>query len=127
MDKVSFNQHLAQEHQLSSLSTYIKEFVYGGNDGIVTTFAVVSGFSGANIGEHTLNFSIASVLLFGFANLFADGAAMGLGNFLSINSAKRLYKSAYNKEMIETKQSRKFKFKKPNICLKGKGLIKMIQ
>jgi VIT1/CCC1 family predicted Fe2+/Mn2+ transporter len=40
--------------------------VYGGLDGIVTTFAVVSGVAGAELGVHV-------VLIMGLANLFADG------------------------------------------------------
>jgi len=105
MNKQTLKEHLKNEHNISPFSTYLKEFVYGGNDGIVTTFAVVAGFSGANIGEHALNFSIVTVLLFGLANLFADGAAMGLGNYLSIRSEKKLYKNYYNKELEETKRS----------------------
>ena len=97
MDKETFENHLKTEHQSSPFSEYLEEGVYGGTDGIVTTFAVVAGFSGANLGEHTLNLSVITVLLFGVANLIADGAAMGLGNYLSVKSAKALYKNAYAK------------------------------
>jgi VIT family. len=68
MNKESFENHIKNEHQSSPLATYLEECVYGGNDGIVTTFAVVAGFSGANIGQHTINLSIVAVLLFGVAN-----------------------------------------------------------
>ncbi len=70
----------------STLKKYLPEIVYGGNDGIVTTFAVVSGFLGAEAGQSALLGSGAVVLLFGLANLFADAASMGLGNFLSERS-----------------------------------------
>ena len=77
----------------------IREIVYGGIDGIITTFAVVSGFSGAHLGTETaLSASIVAVLLFGFANLFADGISMGLGNFLSMRSEKQLYSVAEMQE-----------------------------
>jgi vacuolar iron transporter family protein len=63
---------------------YLGEITYGGNDGIVTTFAVVCGFSGAAfMNGTTLNLSIGLVILFGIANLFADGLSMGIGNYLS--------------------------------------------
>jgi VIT1/CCC1 family predicted Fe2+/Mn2+ transporter len=65
--------------------------VYGGIDGIVTTFAVVAGFTGAQSGE-SFTYSIVTVLLFGLANLFADASSMGLGNFLSLKSEKDYYK-----------------------------------
>jgi VIT1/CCC1 family predicted Fe2+/Mn2+ transporter len=58
---------------------YLAEVIYGANDGIVTTFAVVSGVAGA-----ALNPSI--VLVLGAANLFADGFSMGMSNYLSRRS-----------------------------------------
>ena len=60
---------------------YLPEFVYGGIDGSVTTFAIVSGVIGA-----TLNSSV--VLILGFANLFADGFSMAISNYLSTQSRK---------------------------------------
>ncbi|MBZ2174751.1 VIT1/CCC1 transporter family protein [Schnuerera sp. xch1] len=55
---------------------YIKSLVYGGLDGIITTFAVVAGVAGA-----ALNTGI--VLIMGFANLIADGLSMAIGDYLS--------------------------------------------
>lgn len=83
---------------ISPFQTYLKEIVYGGNDGIVTTFAVVAGFAGAQSGN-TLSYSFFTVLLFGLANLFADGTSMGLGNFLSLRAEKDVYLSEETKEL----------------------------
>lgn len=55
---------------------YIAEFVYGGIDGAITTFAVVAGAAGAGAG-------LEWVLIFGFANLIADGFSMSVGNYFS--------------------------------------------
>ncbi|MBI2507752.1 VIT1/CCC1 transporter family protein [Candidatus Woesearchaeota archaeon] len=55
---------------------YIKSFVYGGLDGIITTFAVVAGVAGASL-------SASIVLILGFANLIADGISMAFGDYLS--------------------------------------------
>lgn len=77
----------------SRLSDYLKEIVYGGIDGIITTFAVVAGFTGANNPELMLNKGYMIVLLFGFANLFADATSMGLGNFLSVRTDQALNRS----------------------------------
>ena len=83
-----------KKHDLNHFSTNLREVIYGGVDGIITSFAVVSGFSGAHFGsETTTTLSIGVVLLFGFANLFADGISMGLGNFLSLRSAQKLYRA----------------------------------
>jgi len=73
-------------------AAYFKEVIYGGIDGIVTTFAVVAGFAGAALStDSTMQLSFVIVLLFGLANLFADAASMGLGSFLSLRSEKDLY------------------------------------
>ena len=80
---------------------YFKEVIYGGIDGIVTTFAVVAGFAGAALSNNeTTQLSFMIVLLFGLANLFADAASMGLGNFLSVRSEKDLYNVAREKERV---------------------------
>ena len=81
-------------------SEYFKEVIYGGIDGIVTTFAVVAGFAGASLSSNeTTQLSFLIVMLFGLANLFADAASMGLGNFLSVRSEKDLYGVARVKEL----------------------------
>ena len=124
MDKETFDHHLESEHKQSPFTTHLKEVVYGGNDGIVTTFAVVAGFSGANMGDQTLNLSLISVMLFGVANLLADGAAMGLGNFLSVNSSKKLYKNTYDKELTETKESKEFELEETEFLFEEQGFNK---
>lgn len=73
---------------------YLKEIVYGGSDGIVTTFAVVAGFNGANATIGELPYFI--VLLFGLANLFGDAASMGIGNFLSQRAEDKKNKKKSN-------------------------------
>jgi VIT1/CCC1 family predicted Fe2+/Mn2+ transporter len=93
-------EHKGREHHISPMAEFIKQIIYGGNDGIVTTFAVVAGFAGAGVGG-IAEIGGMAVLLFGLANLFADGAAMGLGEFLSARSEQDLYHSVRDKEMHE--------------------------
>ena len=66
---------------------YVRDWIYGGVDGAVTTFAVVSGVAGAEL-------SASIVLILGFANLAADGFSMAASNFLGtraeIDDQKRL-------------------------------------
>jgi len=84
---------------VAQFSQHFKEVIYGGIDGIVTTFAVVSGFAGAALtNDATTQLSFLIVLLFGLANLFADAASMGLGSFLSLRSEKDLYNTIRTKE-----------------------------
>jgi|TARA_B100000315_G_scaffold259852_1_gene317653 VIT1/CCC1 family predicted Fe2+/Mn2+ transporter len=102
----ALRDHLRHEHNMSLFSGSIKEIVYGGNDGIVTTFAVIAGFTGAySSTSTTLNLSILTVLLFGLANLFADGSAMGLGSFLSLRAEKNVYRAFKEKERYEIKHN----------------------
>ncbi|MFC2109217.1 VIT1/CCC1 transporter family protein [Bacteroidota bacterium] len=63
---------------------YLGEFVYGGIDGSVTTFAVVAGAVGAGLDSSV-------IIILGFANLFADGFAMSIGAYLSAKSEKDNY------------------------------------
>lgn len=64
---------------LEKYEAYLGEFVYGGIDGCVTTFAVVAGAAGANLDARV-------TLILGFANLLADGFAMSVGSYLSTKS-----------------------------------------
>lgn len=61
---------------------YLGELVYGGIDGIVTTFAVVTASVSAQL-------SPKIIILLGFANLLADGFAMSIGSFLSARAEKQ--------------------------------------
>ena len=54
---------------------YLRDWIYGGIDGSVTTMAVVTGVAGAQLSKWI-------VLALGFANLFADGFSMAASNYL---------------------------------------------
>lgn len=73
-------------HQPSSFlgrhQNYLAEFVYGGIDGSITTFAVVAGAVGAGL-DNTI------IIILGFANLFADGFSMSIGAYMSAKSEKQ--------------------------------------
>ena len=58
---------------------YLPDLVYGANDGIVTTFAVVSGVVGASLANSV-------IVILGLANLVADGLSMGASNYLARRS-----------------------------------------
>ena len=53
---------------------YLRDFVYGGIDGAVTTFAIVAGVVGASLSAHI-------VIILGLANLLADGLSMAASNY----------------------------------------------
>lgn len=72
---------------------YLPQFVYGGIDGIVTTFAVVAGSMGAGLSTRT-------IIILGFANLFADGFSMSVGSYLSKETELDLAKNNNKKEAL---------------------------
>ena len=92
--------HRAVEHRISPVQDFIRQIVFGGIDGIVTTFAVVAGFAGLGA-EGAAGVGLAAVLLFGLANLFADATSMGLGEFLSARSEQDVYRAVRAKERRE--------------------------
>ena len=83
-------EHGGASHQ------YIGDMVYGGLDGIVTTFAIVSGVAGANLGS-------GIILVLGLANLFADGFSMAAGAFLALKSELEYYDREREREAWEVK------------------------
>jgi VIT1/CCC1 family predicted Fe2+/Mn2+ transporter len=64
------------------IAYHISNIVYGANDGIITTFAVVSSAAGAG-------FSHQVIIILGIANLVADGFSMGASKYLSLNSEQQ--------------------------------------
>lgn len=79
---------------LARFQDYLGEFVYGGIDGSVTTFAVVAGSVGAGLDS-------AVIIILGFANLLADGFAMSVGAYLSTKSTQDNYQKHKNIEYWE--------------------------
>ncbi len=95
---LDLQKHRAEAHGFGRLQENLRQIVFGGNDGIVTTFAVVAGFAGARA-EGIAEIGTIAVLLFGFANLLADATSMGLGEFLSARSERDVYRSVRMQEL----------------------------
>ncbi len=72
----------------------LKAAVYGANDGIVTTFAVVAGVAGAGLPP-------SIILILGIANMIADGLSMGIGDYLGERSERRYMKHQFEIEKWE--------------------------
>ena len=98
MANAALRKHLREDHGITPAAEFLREIIYGGNDGIVTTFAVVAGFAGAGAEGAAVVGSVA-VLLFGLANLLADATAMGLGAYLSIRSQRDVYMAERSREL----------------------------
>lgn len=97
---------LAHDHAPESIArrlehgprqSYLRDWVYGGIDGAVTTFAVVSGVVGAQL-------SPATILILGVANLVADGFSMAAANYLGTKTERDEFELV---EAYESKQVRR--------------------
>ena len=69
-DAEEIKKRLAEENK----PNYVRDWVYGGIDGAVTTFAIVAGVVGAQL-------SSGIILILGLANLLADGFSMAASNY----------------------------------------------
>jgi len=65
-------------------ASYLRDWVYGGIDGAVTTFAIVAGSVGASL-------STKVILILGVANLLADGFSMAAANYTGSKSENEDY------------------------------------
>ncbi len=84
-------RNLANEHRTDRIRERLEsprgesplgDFVLGGVDGVVTTFAVVAGSAGGGL-------SVTTVIILGLANLVADGFSMGISNYLGTRSRQQ--------------------------------------
>lgn len=92
------SSHVDPVGALATARHYIRELVYGANDGIITTFAVVAGVAGGGL-------PLPAVLIIGAANLLADGLSMGVGSYLAI----RAHESVLRSQALPEQEARPFR------------------
>lgn len=90
-------ENVIESHGESNTYSWVPDFVYGGIDGAVTTFAVVAGVEGASL-------SLPIILILGFANLFADGFSMSVGKYSSDKAELEEYAKIKSIEYHHLKQ-----------------------
>lgn len=71
---------------------YLRDWIYGGIDGAVTTFAIVAGIVGAEL-------SAGVVLILGMASVFADGFSMAASNYSGTKAEHDDFKRIKNIEL----------------------------
>jgi vacuolar iron transporter family protein len=72
----------------------LKPVIFGGLDGILTSFAIVAGAAGGGLSPQV-------VLILGFSNIFADALSMGVGEFLSSKATNEWILSERKREEWE--------------------------
>jgi VIT1/CCC1 family predicted Fe2+/Mn2+ transporter len=65
---------IARRLEGGSKTSYLRDMIYGGIDGAVTTFAIVAGVEGAGL-DHRI------IVALGLANILADGFSMAASNY----------------------------------------------
>ena len=78
----------------AKMGGYIKSIVYGGLDGIITTFAVVAGAAGGGLGPNV-------VIVMGISSLLADALSMGVGDALSSKAETEVARREREREVWE--------------------------
>ena len=86
--------HGEAEEAHQQAGDYLKASIFGGLDGILTSFAIVAGATGGNMPP-------SAVLILGFSNIFADALSMGVGEFLSSKAHNEWVLSERRREVWE--------------------------
>ncbi len=97
-----------------AVGAYLSDVIFGANDGIITTFAVIAGAWGGGLNPQI-------IILMGLANLLADGLSMGLGNYLGKKSQREHEKTQRKKEEWEVEHLPEKELKEIKDILAAKG------
>lgn len=86
-----------RDHGRSHAAGWVGDAIYGVNDGLGAIFGIVSGVSGATLGNSKW------VLLSGLAGMIASALSMGSGAYLAAKSEREIYQAevAREREAIE--------------------------
>ena len=96
-------------------SDKVKSIVFGGLDGVITTFSIVAAVAGAQL-------PIQTALLMGFSNLIADAISMGLGDFLSSKAEREYEVSESKRELWEFDNAKELEVKEQEELFVSKGM-----
>ena len=72
----------------------LRSIIYGGIDGIITMFNIISGITGAK-----LNYKY--IFIIGLAVLISDGMSMGISDYLSLNADIKLKQKNKQNNLID--------------------------
>jgi VIT1/CCC1 family predicted Fe2+/Mn2+ transporter len=93
-DRDWIRKHLAEERAKASLLGEIREAIFGAQDGLVSTLAVVSTVAGASGG-------VFPVLVAGIASALAGIFSMAAGEYMSSKSQREIFEAQQAGERLE--------------------------
>eukprot|EP00942_MAST-04A_sp_MAST-4A-sp1_P009857 g9857.t1 len=99
----------------SKVGGHIKSLVFGGLDGIITTFAVVSGAAGGGL-------SVDVILILGFSSVIADAISMGVGDALSSKAENEYILAEKRREEWELENNKEGEIEEMVDLYEAKGL-----
>ncbi len=114
-ENAQYRKHESMYHRHVA-GKYIGDFIYGANDGIITTFAVIAGSFGASLAPIV-------IIILGFANLLADGLSMGASNFLGKKSEQDYARAQRQKEEWEIEHLREIEVEEIREIYERKGFV----
>lgn len=80
--------------KISKMARKVKQIVYGGMDGVISTFAIIAASIGSDVDNK-------KVIILAIANVIADGLSMGFSDFISSYSERRYILAEKEKENIQ--------------------------
>jgi VIT1/CCC1 family predicted Fe2+/Mn2+ transporter len=95
--RTALDQILKRERHRTG-GSWIGDAIYGVNDGLGAIFGIVSGVSGATLGNSHY------VLLAGLAGMIASALSMGSGAYLAAKSERELYEAELYRERTEIEE-----------------------
>lgn len=78
-----------REPQHPTSGNFLREIVFGANDGVVTSIGFLVGIAGS-VAQQSI------IVIAGVLTIVAGGASMALGNYLAVKSQKEFYDSTSN-------------------------------
>jgi vacuolar iron transporter family protein len=91
------------------MTNSIKSLVFGGLDGIITTYAIICAAVGGN-------FSHKTVIVMATANLIADAISMGVGDALSEKAEMDFVRREWDRESWEMDENPDGEVRRKNNC-----------
>ena len=99
---LSKNLHTMVENEKKNIEDYhnvfaselVKSIIFGGLDGIITSFSIISS-------GYASNLPFRFIILLGFSNVLADGISMGHGDYFSEKTENDFIEDQYKREKWE--------------------------
>lgn len=112
--QIDISAHMEAQHG-GKYTPFLKNIIYGGVDGVITTFAIVTASYAADL-------NVKTILILGLSNVLADGFSMGFGDYASSYSERDHFLTERAKESLEYEHNNAFETQELTQFYTEKGL-----